>query len=91
MFGRILSTSMKYPSDKFSLMFLFSIFSEKGEISQIQKQPLQVFYKTPTEVFSCEYCEISKKTYYKEHLRMVASGDTQGNIVKLMKLMYNES
>ena len=45
MFNRILKTSMKYPAGNFSLMFLFSIFSEKGEISEIQKQPPQVVYK----------------------------------------------
>ena len=75
-------------------MFLFSIFSEKGEISEIQKQPPQVFYKksctlkfrkTP-KVFPCEYCKISKNTYNKEHLQTVATGDTQGIIVKLMKI-----
>ena len=38
MFDRILSTSMKYPADKFSLMFLFSIFSKKGEISDRDKK-----------------------------------------------------
>ena len=24
--------------------------------------------KTPTQVFSCEYCEIFKNTYFEEHL-----------------------
>ena len=28
--------------------------------------------KTPTQVFSCEYCEIVKSTYSKEHLRTAA-------------------
>ena len=31
-------------------------------------------------MFFFEYCEISKTTYCKEHLRAVASGDTQGII-----------
>ena len=26
--------------------------------------------------FSCEYCEIFKNTYFKEHLRTAASGDS---------------
>ena len=25
--------------------------------------------ETPTQVFSCEYCEIFKNTYFEEHLR----------------------
>ena len=29
--------------------------------------------QTPTQVFSCEYCEIFKNTYSEEHLRTVAS------------------
>ena len=28
--------------------------------------------ETPTQVFSCEYCEIFNNTYFEEHLRMVA-------------------
>ena len=29
--------------------------------------------ETLTQVFSCEFCEISKNTFFKEHLRMTAS------------------
>ena len=29
--------------------------------------------KTLTQVFSCEYCEIFKNTYFEEHLRTAAS------------------
>ena len=88
LFYRILGKSMKHPSDKFSLIFLFSIFSKQGEIAEIQKQPPQEFYKkeTSTQVFSYEYCEMYKNTYYKEHLQTVASRDTKGIIVKLMKI-----
>ena len=28
--------------------------------------------KTPTQVFSCEFCKIFKNTYFKEWLRMAA-------------------
>ena len=49
----------------------------------MQKQPPELFYKkvflkigasnfikteTPTQVFSCEFCEISKNTFLTEHL-----------------------
>ena len=37
-----------------------------------------VFQKvTLTQVFSCEYCEIFKNTYFKEHLRTAASRTCQ--------------
>ena len=29
--------------------------------------------KNPTQMFSCEYCEIFKNTYFKKHLRTAAS------------------
>ena len=29
--------------------------------------------KAPPQVFSCEYCEIFKNTYFEEHLRTAAS------------------
>ena len=34
-----------------------------------------VFFKkeTQTQVLSCEYCEILKKTYFEKHLRTAAS------------------
>ena len=31
--------------------------------------------ETPTQVFSCEYCEVFKNTSFEEHLQMAASGD----------------
>ena len=35
---------------------------------------LQFYQKeAPTLMFSCEYCEMFKKTYFEEHLRPVAS------------------
>ena len=35
---------------------------------------MQCFQKeTLTQVFSCEYCEIFKDTYFEEHLRMATS------------------
>ena len=35
---------------------------------------VQLYQKeTPTQVFSCETCEIFKNTYSEEHLRMTAS------------------
>ena len=35
---------------------------------------LQIYQvKTPTQVFFCEYCEISKNTYLQENLQTAAS------------------
>ena len=37
---------------------------------------LQLYSKdTPTQIISCEYCEICKNIYFEEHLRTVASVD----------------
>ena len=35
--------------------------------------------ETPTQVFSCEYYEIFKNTYFEEHLRTAASVDSKDN------------
>ena len=52
-------------------------------IHQLQKQPPEVFLEiqacnfikkaTLTQVFSCEFCEISKNTFFIEHLWATAS------------------
>ena len=65
------------------------MYSEKMKAKHIeeQKQPPEVFFfnkvaglacnfikkKTLTQVFSCEFCEISKNIYFTEHLRTTAS------------------
>ena len=39
-------------------------------------QPATLLKKeTPTQVFYCEFCEISRKTFFTEHLRATASVD----------------
>ena len=36
------------------------------------------YYKeTATQIFSCEYCEIFKDKYFKEHLRTAAPGKSE--------------
>ena len=46
---------------------------------------MQPCYKeTPTQVFSCEYCEILKNTYFEEHIRTAASAD--GNDIDIYNL-----
>ena len=56
----------------------FAIFTGK----QLFWNPFFQLYQkeTPTEVFSCEYCEIFKNTYFEEHL---LTADSEG-----MKLIY---
>ena len=41
----------------------------------LQKQPLEVFYKKETlaQVFSCEFYEIYKESFFTKHLWMAAS------------------
>ena len=59
------------------------VFTKISQISQetpVLGLGLQLYYKeTPTQVFSCEICEIFKNTYFEEYLRTTASefiGDT---------------
>ena len=43
--------------------------------------------ETPTQVFSCEYCEIFKNTYFEEHLQTAASkGSIKNNSSVLIPL-----
>ena len=47
--------------------------------------------ETPTQVFSCEYCEIFKSTYFGEHLRTAASGFIYlciYSFISLFKIFY---
>ena len=43
----------------------------------------------PTQVFSCEYCEISKNAYFEEHLRTAVSPETTYVLVQLQILCYD--
>ena len=36
-------------------------------------RPATLLKKTPTQVLSCEYCEIFQITFFKEHLREATS------------------
>ena len=42
-----------------------------------QKNWPTLLKKTPTHVFSCEYCETFKNNYFEEHLRPAASEQFQ--------------
>ena len=42
-------------------------------------QRVLIKLKTLTQVFSCEYCEIFKNTYFEEHLRTAVSIDNLKN------------
>ena len=43
----------------------------------------------PTQVLSCEYCEISINIYFEEHLRTAASPETTYVLVQLQILCYD--
>ena len=45
--------------------------------------------KTPTQILSCEICEIFKNTYFKEHLRKNASASQVLQQTTLLKLAPN--
>ena len=49
------------------------------EFRNIHKKTLMfetLFNKAPTQMFSCEYCEIFKNTYFEKHLRTAASNNS---------------
>ena len=45
--------------------------------------------KTPTQILSCEICEIFENTYFKEHLRKNASASQVLQQTTLLKLSTN--
>ena len=42
-------------------------------MTNVDEDQHQVEKETPTQVFSCDYCEFFKNTYFEEHLRRAAS------------------
>ena len=66
-------------SIKISVLKNCSIFTGKHLcwtifLIKLQARRSQLFWEeTPTQVFSCEYCKILKKTFLTEHLRTTAS------------------
>ena len=42
----------------------------------LENAPRLLNKKTPTHVFSCEFCKNFQNTRFTEHLRVAASGDT---------------
>ena len=48
------------------------VFCKKGKkLKKIHRKTAQV----PAQMFSCEFCEIYKNTYFVEHLRTAAFGN----------------
>ena len=46
----------------------------KSVLNKVAQSKACTFIKnTTTQMFSCEYCEISKNTHFEEHLRTAAS------------------
>ena len=43
---------------------------------------------TPTQVFSCEYCEVFKNTYFEEHLQTADSTDFKVYFVLIFILLF---
>ena len=51
---------------------LFQHFLEAAIEGVLKKLFLKIWKESPTQVLSCEYCEILKKTYFEEHVRTAA-------------------
>ena len=45
--------------------------------------------ETRAQVFSCEFCEIFKNTFFTEHLRMTASAETFKEIFSLLTRFFS--
>ena len=45
----------------------------KGVLTELSLRPSTLLKKTLTKVFSCEFCEIYKNTFFTEHLWATAS------------------
>ena len=53
---------------------------------------LQLYWKqAPTQLFSCEICEIFKNTYFVEHLRTAASDGSESDDSENDDESYDES
>ena len=50
-----------------------SQYSPKNFLKFLSKTCNFIKKEIPKQVFSCEYCEIFKNTYFEEHLRTVVS------------------
>ena len=55
------------------LKYFGNINRKTPALESLFNKVLKNLFKIPTLAFSCEYCEIFKKTYFEKHLRMVAS------------------
>ena len=53
----------------------FLILSSKETTTGVLNKKVSLSLRTPTQVFTCEYYEIFKNTYFDEQLRRTASWD----------------
>ena len=59
---------------KIDILKNLAMFTGKHLCYSCRAGGLQLYYKEiPTQVLSCEYCEIFKNTYFEEHLQTAAS------------------
>ena len=68
-----------------------NLSSGKGQKTEVGLRPLAwnfIKKETLAQVFSCEFCEISKNTFFTEHLRMTASEKNYFNGTPLWSLNH---
>ena len=68
-------------------------YSQKTHVLESLCGPTSLLFyqkEIPTLIFSCEYCEIFKNTYFEEHLRTTASYFMKNNFY-FMKTKSNSS
>ena len=67
--NRIFKHQQKQPPEEFSDVKKVSLETRAQAYNFIKKETL-------AQMFSCEFCEISKNTFFTEHLRTTASAST---------------
>ena len=73
-----------FPGDSCQLSgkYMYTDLHRSSRLDVFSKGVLQLYYKkTLARVFSCEFCKISKTTFFTEPHRTTASICTQANII----------
>ena len=66
----------------------YSMLQHIGRVATPKLLPRNNFIKTETlaQVFSCEFCEIFKNTFFTEHLWTTTSGENLFYLIQLKNL-----
>ena len=80
--GSLFRSSHRRCSVKKGALNDFRYIHRKTPVLELENTCNFIKKETPTQVFSCEYCEIFKNTYFEERLR------TAGSVIVLTKVFF---